>query len=219
VITYFPKENQGVRQTLVNLNILRNAFVTIDRERGTKVFRQVCLVDRMGLEKDSSGADEQTREPCARAVSDQNLIAEVQSRDLSCSYLPRAGRPPLTLGPQVEVEAFLQKYPFASARIIAKDFLTAAYTVKEIPQRELGMRKFSRFWVLHSLSDAQKVARVEVAKNLLRILQESEANDFDGIAEAMSPGFNTPRDPRKCLPVRQQISFRGRGRQLARNKL
>jgi hypothetical protein len=32
------------------------------------------------------------------------------------------------------------------------------------------------------LSDAQKVARVEAAKETVRILQESETNDFDGIA-------------------------------------
>jgi hypothetical protein len=44
------------------------------------------------------------------------------------------------------------------------------------------MRKFSRRWVPHSLSDAQKIARVEAAKSMLRILQESETNDFDGIA-------------------------------------
>jgi hypothetical protein len=44
------------------------------------------------------------------------------------------------------------------------------------------MREFSRCWVLHSLSDAQKVARVEASKETLRILQESETNDFDGIA-------------------------------------
>jgi hypothetical protein len=31
--------------------------------------------------------------------------------------------------------------------------------------------------------------------------------------QAASPGFNTPRYPRKHLPVRQQMSFRGRGRQ------
>jgi hypothetical protein len=48
--------------------------------------------------------------------------------DLSCNHLPCAGRSPLTLGPQVE--AFLQKYLFAIARIIAKHFLTTASTVK-----------------------------------------------------------------------------------------
>jgi hypothetical protein len=99
--------------------------------------------------------------------------------DLSYSGLPRAGGPPLTLGPQVE--PFLQKYPFVSARIIAKHFLGTASTVKEVVPRELGMRRFSWRWVFHSLSDAQKIAPVDAAK-MSRILQESEANDFDGIA-------------------------------------
>jgi hypothetical protein len=36
-------------------------------------------------------------------------------------------------GPQVE--AFLQKYPFASARMIAKHFLTTASTVKKSSER------------------------------------------------------------------------------------
>jgi hypothetical protein len=44
------------------------------------------------------------------------------------------------------------------------------------------MRKFSRRWVHHSLSDAQKVARVDAAKEMLRILQESETNDLDSTA-------------------------------------
>jgi hypothetical protein len=44
------------------------------------------------------------------------------------------------------------------------------------------MRKCSWRSVSHSLSDVQKVARVEVAKEMLRILQESETNDFDGIS-------------------------------------
>jgi hypothetical protein len=91
------------------------------------------------------------------------------------------------LGPQVE--AFLQNYPFASARTIAKHFLTTASIVKEILQRELRMRKFSRRWVPHSLSDAQKSARVETAEEISRILQQSEMNDFDGIATGDEPWF------------------------------
>jgi hypothetical protein len=74
------------------------------------------------------------------------------------------------LGPQVEV--FLQKYPFANACIIATHFLTTALTVKEILQRELEMRKLLRRWIPHLLSDFKKVARVEAAKEMLRILQE-----------------------------------------------
>jgi histone-lysine N-methyltransferase SETMAR len=91
------------------------------------------------------------------------------------------------LGPQVE--AFLQKYPFASAHTIAKHFLTTAFTVKEILQRELGMRKVSWRWIPHSLSDAQKVARIKAAKEMLRILEESETIDFNGIATGNESWF------------------------------
>jgi hypothetical protein len=82
--------------------------------------------------------------------------------NLSCSDLPRVRRPPVILGPQVE--AFLHKCPFESVRIIVKRSLTPASNVKEILQTELGMRKFSRRWVPHSLSDAEQVARSEAAK-------------------------------------------------------
>jgi hypothetical protein len=44
------------------------------------------------------------------------------------------------------------------------------------------MRKFLRRWVPHTLSSAQKAARVDALIDMLRILQESEANHFHGIA-------------------------------------
>jgi hypothetical protein len=37
----------------------------------------------------------------------------------------------------------MQKYPFASPRVIAQHFLTTVPAIKDIVQRELGMRKFS----------------------------------------------------------------------------
>jgi hypothetical protein len=80
-----------------------------------------------------------------------------------------------------QLEAFLQKCPFASASIIAKHFLVNPHTMNEILQRELRMRTFSRHWVPHSFTSAQKVARVDASIEMLRILQESEANDFLGI--------------------------------------
>jgi transposase len=60
-------------------------------------------------------------------------LQRFRTGDLSCSDSPRAGRPPLTLGPQVE--AFLQKYPFASVHIIAKHFLTTASTLKNSSEK------------------------------------------------------------------------------------
>jgi hypothetical protein len=80
VITDFRKENQGLRPDLINSDRLRNPLVTIDGETGTKIFRQLFLAERMGTKKDPSGVDEHTRGRCLWAVSDQNLVAEVQNR-------------------------------------------------------------------------------------------------------------------------------------------
>jgi transposase len=110
----------------------------------------------------------------------KNWLQKLRNGDLSCKDSPRSGRPLLPLGPQLE--AFMQKCPFASARRIAQHFLTTVPTIKDILQRELGMREFSRRWVPHFLSPAQKVARVEALKTILRVLQEAELNGFEGIA-------------------------------------
>jgi hypothetical protein len=84
------------------------------------------------------------------------------------------------LGPQLEL--FMQRCPFFSASVIAQHFLTTVPTIKDIRQRELGMRKFSPRLVPHFLSPAHKVARVEASKTLLRVLEDAESNDFEGTA-------------------------------------
>jgi hypothetical protein len=107
-------------------------------------------------------------------------LQKLSNRGLCCKDSPRSGRLLLTLGPQFE--AFMHKYTFASARAIAQQFRTMVPTIKDILQRELGMRKFSRRWVPHFLSPAQQVACVEASKTILRVLQDAESNDFEGIA-------------------------------------
>jgi hypothetical protein len=59
-------------------------------------------------------------------------------RDFPDGHVPRAGRTPLTLGSQLEV--FLQKYHFASARIIARHFVATVPPVTDILHRELEMK-------------------------------------------------------------------------------
>jgi transposase len=99
-------------------------------------------------------------------------LQKFSNGDLSCKDSLRSGRPLLTLGPRLE--AFMQKEPFVSAKVIAQHFLTTVPTIKDILQRELGMRKYSRSWVPHFLSPAQKVARVEASKTISRVLQDAE---------------------------------------------
>jgi hypothetical protein len=69
-----------------------------------------------------------------------------------------------------QLEAFLQKHPFASARVITQHVFTTVPTAKDIFQRELGMKKFSRNSVRHFVSDGQKGNRVEALQEMLRIL-------------------------------------------------
>jgi hypothetical protein len=90
--------------------------------------------------------------------------------------------------------------------------------IKDILQRELGMRKFSRRWVPHFLSPAQKVARVEASKTILRVLQDAESNDLKDLQRVMSPGSNTVIHLQQCFPGRHPRLFQGQGKQLARNK-
>jgi hypothetical protein len=52
----------------------------IDGERKTKICLQVFLDERMGIEKDPSGADEHTWGRYLRVLSDQNLVAKAQNR-------------------------------------------------------------------------------------------------------------------------------------------
>jgi hypothetical protein len=102
-----------------------------------------------------------------------------KNSDLSCKDHSRPGRPVLTLGSQLE--AFQLKYPFASARVIAQHFCSTSPPMKNILQRELGIKKFSRRWVPHFLSEADKTARVKASKEMLRILRDSEQNNFEEI--------------------------------------
>jgi len=74
--------------------------------------------------------------------------------DISCLDDTRPARPLSILGPPLG--HFLEKFSFASARIIAMSFNVSYCTVKDIFSRELGLRKFSRRCASHQLSGSQK---------------------------------------------------------------
>jgi hypothetical protein len=122
----------------------------------------------------------------------------------------------LSIGPQLK--ALLEKYPFSSSRVIAQHFLVTIPTVKEILQRELRMRKFSRSWVPYLLSEGQNIAPVEAAKEMLTTLQSCEANDLES-RPVMSPGFVIYIHPRKCSRDLQQMSFQEQDRLSVPRKL
>jgi hypothetical protein len=129
---------------------------------------------------------------------------------LSCKDVSRQGRPPLTLGP--ELRTFLEMSPFAIARVIARHFFTTVPTTKHIVQRELGMKTVLAMLGPRFSSSAQKAARVEASRELLRILQGLEANRSEGIATRNKSWFRYScpsskmfaRSPAEVIPRTQQ---------------
>jgi hypothetical protein len=76
------------------------------------------------------------------------------------------------------------------------------------------MRKVSRRWVPHFLNLAQKVARVEASKTMLWVLQDTESDDFEGIATGHESWFRYyypsstmfARAPSEAIPrTRQRV--------------
>jgi hypothetical protein len=145
------------------------------------------------------------------SLSDSLVVVGVSS----CKEAPRTRRPPLTLQPQLA--AFLQKYPFANAPVLAQPFLTSVPAIKEILRGQLGLNKFSRRRLSHCLSPAQNVVCVEASKEMLRILHQSEKSHFKGNATGDESQFQNS-DPSSKMFGRL-MSFQGRGRPSGRSKL
>jgi hypothetical protein len=85
---------------------------------------------------DTLGSDEYSQAQISR------WLARFSTGDISCLDEAQPGRPLSILGPTLE--HFLEKFPFAIARIIAMHFKGSPSTVKDIFSRELGLRKFSQ---------------------------------------------------------------------------
>jgi hypothetical protein len=80
------------------------------------------------------------------------------------------------------LEHFLEKFPFASAPIIAMHFNISHSTVKKISSRELGLRKSFRKCAPHQLSEHRKKCRVDTSVELFALLDQYSELQFERIA-------------------------------------
>jgi hypothetical protein len=123
---------------VLNLSRLQCTVSMIDGERGTKIPHQLFLDEDLGTKRTNEelvitvGADAHARPQI------KIWLRKFSNNESSCQDAPRTERPPLILGPKFA--ALLQKYPFASARVLAQHFLTRVPTIKEILQGELGLK-------------------------------------------------------------------------------
>jgi hypothetical protein len=84
------------------------------------------------------------------------------------------------LGPVLQ--KFLDRDPFSSTMVISRHVRTSPSTVKEILRRELGLKKLSRRWFPHLLSDDQKKLLVDASRKLLSLLGIYAEHNFKEIA-------------------------------------
>jgi histone-lysine N-methyltransferase SETMAR len=91
----------------------------------------------------------------------------------------RPGRPALDIADTIS--QLLKDEPFLSARVLAKRLGTNPHTIRDVLTRDLGLTRFTRRWVPHELSRANKARRVEDSRLLLEELRKDSRRDFDHI--------------------------------------
>jgi len=144
-------------------------------------------------------------------------LARFREGDLSYKDHERVGRPLAVLG--TVLHKFLTKHPFASARIMAEHFNLSHPIVKEILQREMGLRKFTRRWVpvclllLKKLNEWMLQIACWKCLNLRDLISSKESR------LATSRGSVIVIVRIICMPNLQKRSFQGFGCQLQRRKL
>jgi hypothetical protein len=75
----------------------------------------------------------------------------------------------------------LDQIPFASMRELAKTTCIPCTTVSRRLTESLGFVVKHLHWVPHSLTDAQRQNRIDRSKELLRLLEFAQANDWESL--------------------------------------
>jgi histone-lysine N-methyltransferase SETMAR len=109
----------------------------------------------------------------------KNWLRRFKCGDLSCSHEEQPERRLISLG--LALQRFLKKFPFANARVMARNFLVDRATIKRILDQELGLRKFTRRWVPHILSVEQKLRKVMESQSLMTILANLADKNVQGV--------------------------------------
>jgi hypothetical protein len=112
----------------------------------------------------------------------ERWVSRFKTGAATCEDNQRPCRPPCDFGSSLA--AFLLEFAFASACQMSKHLHTSHTTIKDILRRQLGLRRFSRRWVPHQLSEDQKTALVRDSIARLAIVRPLQDNSF----ERLSPG-------------------------------
>jgi hypothetical protein len=120
----------------------------------------------------------------------------VQRGDLSCEEDQRSGR--LFLDLSERIRRRLDKFPFTSARVLAKHFRTSLPAMRRTLKTHLRLQKFSRRWVSHDLTDDQKRLKCEISNNLLIALRNDEPPSFSHVVTGDESWFSYCYEAMHC---------------------
>jgi hypothetical protein len=84
----------------------------------------------------------------------------------------------------------LDKFPFTSVKTLAKQFSTSLPTIIRILKTNPGLKKFSKRWVPHDLTDDQKRIRCTISAGLLDVLRNDESSGFSHVATGGESWFS-----------------------------
>ena len=107
----------------------------------------------------------------------------------------REGRPINTHDIEA-VQAWLNEHPSSSVRVISSALGLPVSSVYAILTDSLGLRKFKSKWIPHELTEAQKLKRVQLSRDLLGKLATMKENELCSVVIADESWFylTTKRD-------------------------
>ena len=114
---------------------------------------------------------------CISLRTVQKWTCRFKNWEISIEDRERSGRPKNT-ELRVDVKAFIDEDPFASAREIANILGCDKDTVIKILREDLQMLKVNVSWIPKQLSDFQKGERVRIASEMLSVLADQRQHEL-----------------------------------------
>ena len=111
--------------------------------------------------------------PCVRTVA--KWAAQFRAGDYTLKDAHRTGRPKNEGLPDA-IRKLLDEQPFSSTYTLADELGVSRKTVSKVLTHDLKLKRYISRWVPHTLTDGQKLQRVETAKQMLSIVNSPSAN-------------------------------------------
>jgi hypothetical protein len=155
-------------------------YGVLDTSNRTRSNDEKFLSQRAWERTDPQGTCEYISTQCDFTIHSQELTQKIQIRRSFLRRRRAAWKTSDFSGPGSS--ALSEEVPFASSRVMAGHFSVDRATIKNIRDRERGLRKFTRKCLSHIVPVEQKLRRVTESQSLLSILSNLAEKNFQGIS-------------------------------------